>query len=168
MVAGPIWKDIMLGIHRGLPEQAFTPPTGATGYANVAPDVRNLTLAQACQVLTAAGFDVALNRTLADSDPLLAKNRVFGTDPAPGSLVGLGTTIAITMTAGSDLDVTFDGASPGHDGDPHASNPDDSGTPDGDDGSVTAAGGPARDLGGGIVTPSTGVTPRPGHGTKPH
>lgn len=105
LVAGPIWRQVMSGIHQGLPKKAFTPPSGITGYTNVAPDVRGLTLEQAYQALTKAGFKVTLNPQTAKPDPLLAKDRVYATDPAPGALVGLGTSVQVTMTAGSNLRV---------------------------------------------------------------
>jgi membrane peptidoglycan carboxypeptidase len=138
LVAGPIWRNIMSGIHSRLPVKAFNPPSGLSGYSNVAPDVRGLTLEQAYQVLTKAGFEVTLNKKTAPKDPLLKPDRVFTIDPAPGSLVGLGTSVEITMTAGSNLNVDLSGDEP-----PPA--PDSSEDDDMVDG-------PTRDTGGGIVT----------------
>lgn len=147
LVAGPIWKQVMAGIHAGLPVKAFTPPTGVTGYTNVAPDVRGLTLEQAYQALTRAGFKVALDPTTAKRDRLLRKDRVHSTDPAPGALIGLGTTITLTLTAGSSLNVTLDPAPPSPD-------PADVPAPTGD-----PHGGPRVETGGGVVTATGRRTP---------
>lgn len=108
LVAGPIWRDIMAGIHTGLPRQAFSPPSDIAGFSHVAPDVRGLSLEQAYQVLTTAGFDVALSKKTAPADPLLVPDLVHATTPVAGALVGLGTTITVTMTHGSDMNVTLD------------------------------------------------------------
>ena len=129
LIAGPIWRNIMASIHAGLPKKAFPPPGAITGYSHTAPDVRGLTLEQAYQVLTAAGYKVALADKRAPKDTLLVTDRVHSTTPAAGALVGMGTTITITMTAGSDLNVTLDADT-------------------GDD----EATGPRHEIGGGIVT----------------
>lgn len=105
LVAGPIWRDVMLGLHANLPVEDFTTPSPFIGFTNLTPDVRGLTLPQAIQVLTGAGFDVTLSRKTAEDDPLLKRNRVYATTPSAGALVGYGTTVDITMTAGSDPNI---------------------------------------------------------------
>ena len=134
LVAGPIWKNVMSGIHADLPSKAFPPATGITGYSNVAPDVRGLTLEQAYQVLIKGGYEVALAKKTAPKDALLVPDRVAFTSPGTGSLVGLGATITITMTTGSNLDVDLDPAV---------------------EEDLTPTG-PRAELGGGVVTGTTG------------
>lgn len=133
LISGPIWRNIMADIHDGLPKKAFPPPGAITGYSHTAPDVRGLTLEQAYQVLTNAGYEVALADKRGPKDPLLVADRVYSTTPAAGALVGMGTTVTITMTAGSDLHVTLDT----------------------DTGEETATG-PRNEIGGGIVTDTEG------------
>lgn len=105
--ASPIWKEVMAGIHEGLPVQQFAPvdPTVATGLPYTTPDVRGLDRDKAIQVLQEAGFTVTINPQTAPADPLLADNRVVTTSPAPGSRVAFGGTVTLTLTDGSVTDL---------------------------------------------------------------
>ena len=130
-VAGPIWERIMAGLHQNLPVRDFAPPGAISGYRNVVPDVRGMDVAQAVQVLTAAGYKVTLAQKTAAKDPLLRPDRVHSLDPVPGALIGLGTTVTLVLTHGSNLNLILPGQGPSE-----GNSPD--GARDGDGGVVTA------------------------------
>lgn len=104
-VAGPIWKAVMLGLHRHLPVEQFTKPTTTVSTGTVTPDVRGLTLDAAYRALSDAGFEVVLSDDTANDDKVLGPDLVASTNPAGGTFLGLATEVTITMTAGSDARV---------------------------------------------------------------
>lgn len=120
-VAGPIWEQTMRALHANLPVRDFAPPGEFSGYRSAIPDVRGLSMPQAYQALTAAGYKVALSDLLADEDPILHPDRVHSLAPAAGSLAGLGTTVTLTLTAGSTLDLVLPGDRTPLDTDPDGS-----------------------------------------------
>lgn len=104
-VAGPIWREVMAGVHAGLPVKQFSRPAATVSAGTVVPDVRGLTLEQAYRALTDAGYTVRLAPANAKPDTALSPNRVALTTPAAGSFLGLASEVVVTMTAGSDRGV---------------------------------------------------------------
>jgi membrane peptidoglycan carboxypeptidase len=104
-VAGPMWRDIMKGVHAGLPVKRFSKPSATVTLGTVTPDVRGLTLDQAYRALTEAGFKVEVDADEGPRDVLLSPNRVYGTNPAGGTFLGLRSVVTITMTDGSSRNV---------------------------------------------------------------
>lgn len=136
-VAGPIWEAVMKGLHKGQPVKTFraADPFVLAGYSQTLPDVRGLTRDKAIEVLQSAGFNVRINKARAKADPLIPAGQVAATIPSAGTTTGWGTTVALTLTHGSDRNVTI----------PPLRAPDTSAEP------ATRAPG-TTDLGNGIVT----------------
>jgi membrane peptidoglycan carboxypeptidase len=107
--AGPIWKQVMLGLHEGLPVQAFAPTDAivATGLPYTVPDVAGMPRDRAIQVLTDAGFTVTINPATAPADPALTNGQVAASNPAAGSRVSFGGAVTLTLSSGSVTDVTI-------------------------------------------------------------
>lgn len=102
-VAGPIWKEVMAGIHDGVEVEPFMPPATTVSTGTVVPDVRGLSVDQAYRALTDAGYKVTVAKRAAAPDPLLPVDRVAATTPSAGSVLGLTGEVTVTLTAGSDL-----------------------------------------------------------------
>lgn len=85
LVAGPIWKQIMLGIHDKVEKVPFTAadPSVTTGYVFATPDVRGLTVAAATQALQQAGLTVVMG-DMVDGEPVDEQAIVQATQPQGG------------------------------------------------------------------------------------
>ena len=103
--AGPIWANIMKAIHARLPVIRFTPLNAnqVNGITNIVPDVRGLSRDRAIQTLQDAGLDVTIANTLAPRDQLTPAGQVAGQTPAGGTISLPTGTVALRLTAGSDL-----------------------------------------------------------------
>lgn len=103
LVAGPIWKEVMSGIHQNKPVRQFPPadPATAAGESLLAPDVRGLSVEQAIQVVAANGFRVRIAGNRAPFDPLFDPDRVASTSPAPGVPIPFDGAVTLTLTFGS-------------------------------------------------------------------
>lgn len=101
-VAGPIWRNVMSGIHAGLPKKRFRAPSVTLAHGTVVPDVRGMSLGVAYRTLTKAGFDVALATKNAKRDKALRPDVVAATTPAAGTFLGTGTEVTVRLTARSD------------------------------------------------------------------
>lgn len=108
-VAGPIWKDTMLALHRGVPVRGFVSPGTAalTGLTPPVPDVRGLSRDAAITALLRAGYRVALDKQTAPPDIALPAGQVVAQDPVAGDRVPYGSTVTLTLTDGSDLTVVI-------------------------------------------------------------
>lgn len=105
LVAGPIWEEIMRGVHEGLPVQQFPTPSQTVTMGNVAPDVRGMSLDAAFRSLSEAGYQVRLAPANAERDEVLPADVVAVQVPAGGSYLGLDSTVTLTLSAGSDREV---------------------------------------------------------------
>ncbi|MGV8910702.1 MAG: transglycosylase domain-containing protein [Propionicimonas sp.] len=107
--AGPIWSNIMKAIHVGQPKVGFTPVDAnqANAITNIIPDVRGLGRDKAIQTLQEAGLDVTVAKAVAAQNNLTPANYVAAQHPAPGSLTPPTGTVTLTLTAGSDVNVTI-------------------------------------------------------------
>ena len=105
LVAGPIWKAIMLGISQNLPPKKFAPADPATvaGQGQVVPDLRGLKVDQAIQVLGASGYGVRIAKQRGTPSPVLEPNHVASLSPAQGEPIGFGQTVTLTLSAGSSV-----------------------------------------------------------------
>jgi membrane peptidoglycan carboxypeptidase len=105
--AGPIWTNIMKAIHKKQPVETFTPVNAnqINGITNIVPDVRGLNRDKAVQTLQEAGLDVTISRTFAVQDELTPANYVARQTPDGGTLSLPTGTVALTLTAGSDVNV---------------------------------------------------------------
>ena len=107
-VAGPVWKDVMLGAHAGLPAIQFPTPNEAAlpqTTARTVPDVRGLTLDAAYSALVDAGLTPTIDQATAADDAITRPGTVTGQIPAAGSGRGADTTITLTLSHGSDTNV---------------------------------------------------------------
>lgn len=105
--AGPIWKEIMQGLHKGLPVKTFPPadPVTAAGIPLVTPDVRGMPRDTAITTLHKAGFAVTIDSKTAKPDPLFGPDQVADQHPKPGSSIHYGATVRLVLTDGSRTDV---------------------------------------------------------------
>ncbi len=105
--AGPIWTTIMKDIHAGQPTVGFTPVNAnqVNGISNLIPDVRGLTVGKAVQTLQGAGLDVTIANAVAAQDQLTPPDYVAGQSPSAGSITRPTGTVALTLTAGSNVKV---------------------------------------------------------------
>jgi membrane peptidoglycan carboxypeptidase len=103
-IAGPIWRQLMTALHKGLAVQGFPSPatTALTGLAPPLPDVEGLSRDAAVSALLRAGYTVRLDPQTAALDPTLPANAVADQSPSPGAAVAYGATVVLTLTAGSD------------------------------------------------------------------
>lgn len=108
-IAGPIWKDTMTRLHAGVPAVAFPRPNPAalviTTPAQV-PDVRGLGTSGAVAALKAAGFSVDIAEDPAKDDKVTPPEIVTGQSVEPGSAAAATKTITLTLSFGSNTDVT--------------------------------------------------------------
>lgn len=113
LVTGPIWREVMAGVHEGLPKRGFDEPTASRlGIATV-PQVRGLDADSAFRALTRAGFRVEFHEKASNTITLPRKGAAAASDlpsglvvdssPAPGSKAGSGGTVKLRMNEGSDL-----------------------------------------------------------------
>lgn len=107
-VAAPIWHDSMMAFHEGLPQMELGSLNLSVGPLKVKelPDVRGMSSSQAFTMLLASGYKVEVSQSVAAPDPLLGPNLVSSQSPAPGSSVPQGSSVILTLTAGSDTNVT--------------------------------------------------------------
>lgn len=85
-----IWREVMSGIHRGLPVEDL-PRGGGDAYVNVVkimPDVRGLDPAQAVAVLARAGIRGYVEEAAAVDGGGVPEGRVAATTPKPGDAFG--------------------------------------------------------------------------------
>lgn len=106
-IAAPVWHDSMQAIHNGLPVLPLGSVSFGQGAVKVRtiPEVRGMTTAQAMSALLAAGYQVEINATTAPADPLLAPDQVVSQTPGSGVSVDVNSTVTLTLTEGSKLDV---------------------------------------------------------------
>ncbi len=111
-IAGPIWNETMTGLHRGLPARAFVSPSIAalTGLAPSVPDVRGLERDAAITAVLRAGYTVELAPETYPPDPQLPTGVVADQAPAPSTRSPYGTTVTLTLTDGSVVDVAIPAA----------------------------------------------------------
>jgi membrane peptidoglycan carboxypeptidase len=107
-IAGPVWKEVMTGIHTGLPAAAF-PAADPSPLRSIitkrVPDVRGMTTSAAVSALRTAGLKVTISDTTAPDDGLSDRDIVAGQSPAGGSNAGAENTITLTLSHGSDTHV---------------------------------------------------------------
>ncbi len=108
-VAGPIWRETMTALHRGVPVRGFLSPQTAalTGLTPPVPDVRGLSRDAAITALLRAGYRVTLDPATAPADAALPPGQVVAQDPVPGDRVAYGATVTLTLTDGSDVTVVI-------------------------------------------------------------
>ena len=101
-IPAPIWRDSMSAALVDRPVQAFyEPPSESMVRPEVyLPDVRNLSITAATNVLEDAGFDVTVaSERIFSGYP---KETVADTDPNPGSLVLPGSTVTLNVSKGEE------------------------------------------------------------------
>ena len=108
-VAGPVWQETMRGLHQGLPIKQFESPSASalSGLLPPVPDVRGMTREAAVTALLDAGFRVRLSTKLAAADPNLPVDQVAGQSPAAGEFADYDSVVTLTLTDGSQTDVTI-------------------------------------------------------------
>ena len=104
-VAGPIWKDTMLGLHQGLTIKQFESPAASamSGLQPPVPDVRGMSRDAAVTALLDAGFRVQLLPKTAAADPNLPPGQVAAQSPKSGALADYSSLVSLTLTDGSDV-----------------------------------------------------------------
>lgn len=106
--AGPIWKSVMDGIHRGLPAKKFTAPNDAIGssiLARAIPDLTGMGRDQAMTTIIDNGYVPVINQETAGDESILEPNVVVSQSPTPGGNGAFGQEITITLSPGSDTSV---------------------------------------------------------------
>lgn len=104
-VAGPIWRDVMTQVMSDKPVVPLATPGPLTASGREVPDVRGLDVRAAISSLQDAGFTISIAPDTEDS--LLAKpNAVTDQAPKAGARLANGETITLTLSRGSDTDVS--------------------------------------------------------------
>jgi len=108
-VAGPIWHEAMTTMHASLPiEELLAPATALlAGLPSTVPDVRGLTRDAAITTLLRAGYHVVISPLTAPLDLLVATGQVAFQSPAAGTASDFASTVSVTLTAGSDVNVAI-------------------------------------------------------------
>lgn len=108
-IAGPIWRQTMTALHARLPLQVFPSPrtTALTGLTPPVPDVHGLGRDAAITALLRAGYQVRLDDQLAPDDVTVGPGQVASQQPRGGTTLPYGSTVTLTLTAGSSLDVAI-------------------------------------------------------------
>lgn len=100
---GRIWAGIMNAVDKKYGGEAFPKPNDAALRAKqeTVPDVAGRSIAEATQILTAAGFQVTTGEEIDSTHPL---GTVAATDPAGGSQTSAGSTITLKISNGQAPD----------------------------------------------------------------
>jgi membrane peptidoglycan carboxypeptidase len=94
----PIWRQVMRGALKGVPEEDFTAPTKLDSATRVAvPDVRGLATEAAVDQLRSLGFGVTVARPV---DAYVARGLVVYTSPGAGVRVPAGTYVTVFPSSG--------------------------------------------------------------------
>jgi membrane peptidoglycan carboxypeptidase len=109
-IAGPIWKQAMEDVHKGVQKKWLPAPGGVSSSvtSRVVPSVKGMKLDEAVSLLQSQGFVVKLRSANAKADKYLpASGYVQAQSPAAGSKTGYATTISLRLTAGSPTGVVL-------------------------------------------------------------
>lgn len=107
-VAGPVWKDIMMGLTAGLPAVALPKADDAatsSSTARTVPDVRGLSVSEAATLLLENNMAPEIAKKTGEPNPLHAKDIVVSQTPAAGSTFSYRGTVSLTLSAGSNTSV---------------------------------------------------------------
>jgi membrane peptidoglycan carboxypeptidase len=107
-VPGPIWRDTMNGVMRGLPELGFpaVDPVVASGSNRVAvPNLVGMSRDVAITTALQAGYRVTVRAETAEPSAIKPVGYVAAQTPVAGRRVEPGAPIRLTLTAGSDTNV---------------------------------------------------------------
>lgn len=105
-VAGPIFKAVIEGTHRGLPKEKMPKANHASSTIHTGkniPDVRGMSTESALASLESAGATIEIDPQTLESD--FKPGTVVSQSPAGGSTWAADTTITLTLTHGSDTNV---------------------------------------------------------------
>lgn len=106
-VAGPIWRATMNAASEGLPVEAFAEPGIVTSAKPIVPNVVGLSISAAAQLLKQEGFKVAINESTGPSVAFATPDHVYSQDPEGGAQFASGTTVTLTLTSGSNTDISI-------------------------------------------------------------
>lgn len=102
-VPGPIWKNAMEDLHKGLEKKGLARPA-ADAVPNSIPDVRGMSVDGAVTALENAGFKVKFADEFAEKNEYASPNHIAEQTPAGGTVTTSKSnrTIVLTLTHGSD------------------------------------------------------------------
>jgi membrane peptidoglycan carboxypeptidase len=108
-LAGPVWKDTMEGLHKGLPAEPMPeadPLTTSVETSRSMPDLRGLGVNEAITVLLRNNLVPVIGQETAKPDPRVDQNVVTAQSAPPGSRLTFRQEVTITLSAGSNTAIT--------------------------------------------------------------
>ncbi|MGW6174322.1 transglycosylase domain-containing protein [Arthrobacter sp. NPDC055138] len=111
-LAGPVWKDTMEGLHKGLPAEPMPeadPLTSSVAASRSMPDLRGLGVNEAITVLLRNNLVPVIAQKTTKPDPRIGKNVVTKQSAPPGSSLAFRQEVKITLSAGSNTAITVPG-----------------------------------------------------------